>query len=182
MKYNKITQKPYCCVGACIEMVLNRHQIKNDGQEQIAYQLGLTVPEEMRGYFKKARYGKRPNSGYGTQIQKEKYSLNRFFKRNDIYLKESYHYITDYHEAKKFLEENNDKDILIIFHCGTLYDSLQANWGHMVLFERIEQDKVTILEATEKRNIERVSLKKLLQAIQIHGKDNGAGFYLIEPM
>ena len=39
MKYNKITQKPYCCVGACIEMVLNRRQIKiMGGQEENAYQ------------------------------------------------------------------------------------------------------------------------------------------------
>ena len=31
-------------------------------------------------------------------------------------------------------------------------------------------------------NIEMVSLERLLQAIKVHGKDNGAGFYLIEPM
>ena len=46
MKYNKVIQERYCCVSACIEMVLNRHKIQNSGQKEIAYQLGLTVPEE----------------------------------------------------------------------------------------------------------------------------------------
>ena len=53
MKYKKIVQKKYCCVGACLEMVLNRHHIKNSGQEDIAYQLGLIVPYEDKDDYKK---------------------------------------------------------------------------------------------------------------------------------
>ncbi len=180
MKYKKIVQKKYCCVGACLEMVLNRHHIKNSGQEDIAYQLGLIVPYEDKDDYKKVRSGKMPIAGYGTQIQEEQYSINNFFKKNKISLVEKYYYLTDYEEAKEFLYKYNDYDILIIFHCGTLYDNPNADWGHMILFERIENDEVTILENGPKRDIEKVTLEKLLDSIKIHGKEKGAGFYLIE--
>ena len=76
IKYKKITQKPYCCCGACLEMILNRHKITNKGQEDIAYELGLVVPEKDENLFKKARIEEKPIAGYGTQIQKEEYSIN----------------------------------------------------------------------------------------------------------
>lgn len=167
-------------MGACLEMVLNRHHIENSGQEDIAYQLGLTVPDEVKHNYKKVRSGKMPIAGYGTQIQEEKYSLNHFFRKNKIPFTEKYYYIINYNEAKDFLYKNNDNDILVIFHCGTLYSSPKADWGHMVLFEKIENDEVTILENSEKRDFEKVSLEKLLNAIKIHGREKGAGFYLIE--
>lgn len=180
MKYQKIVQKPYCCVGACLEMVLNRHRIENKGQEDIAYQLGLTLPEEQRGNFKKARFGDRPIAGYGTRIQEEKYSIHNFFWKNKLPLIETYYYITDDKEALEFFTKNRDNDILIIFHCGTLYHAPHADWGHMVLLEDIKDDKVTILDSSAKRDYETFSLKELLEAIQYHGKEKGAGFYLIE--
>ncbi len=180
MKYTKIIQKKYCCVGACLEMILNRHKIKNSGQEDIAYQLGLIVPEEEKQNYQKVRVGKKPIAGYGTQIQEKEYTINNFFDKNNINLKESYYYITDYKEAKEFLEKNNNKDILIIVHCGTLYNFQSADWGHMILFEKMENDKVTILECSAKRDYENFKLKHLLNAIKYHGKEKGAGFYLIE--
>lgn len=102
MKYKKIVQKKYCCVGACLEMVLNRHHIKNSGQEDIAYQLGLIVPDEVKDNYKKVWSGKKPIAGYGTQIQEEQYSINHYFNENKIPLVEKYYYITDYEEAKGF--------------------------------------------------------------------------------
>lgn len=180
MKYKKIVQKKYCCVGACLEMVLNRHHIENSGQEDIAYQLGLIVPDEVKDNYKKVRSGKKPIAGYGTQIQEEQYSINHYFNENKIPLVEKYYYITDYEEARDFLYKHNGDDILIIFHCGTLYDNPNADWGHMVLFEKIENGEVTILENGPKRDIEKISLEKLLNSIKTHGKEKGAGFYLIE--
>lgn len=170
MKYQKIVQRPYCCVGACMEMVLNRHNIQNDGQEDIAYQLGLTLPEEERPNFKKARFGERPIAEYGTRIQEEEYSINHFFKKNKIPLIETYHCIVEQEEASFFLHQNKNKDILIIFHCGTLYHAPHADWGHMVLFENIQDEMVTILDSSSKRNYETFSLKELLNAIKYHGK------------
>lgn len=59
-----------------------------------------------------------------------------------------------------------------------MYDAPHADWGHMVLFDN--NDNVTILDPSIKRNLETVSLAKLLRAIKIHGESNGAGFYLIK--
>ncbi len=180
MKYHKIVQKPHCCVGACLEMILNRHDIKNTGQEDIAYQLGLVVPESDRHLFKKARVANKPSSGYGTQIQKEEYSINNYFKTNNIELKETYYFINNLNDIRVFLTFNNNDDILVCFHCGTLFDAPHANWGHMMLFEHIENDNVTLLDTSVKRDYATVSLEKLAKAISIHGKENGAGFYLIK--
>ena len=145
MKYNKIVQKKYCCVGACMEMVLNRHNIKDYDQENIAYQLGLVVPFEDKVIYKKCRCSKKPKSGYGTQIHKEKYSINNFFNKNGIPLLASYHFITDFDEAKNFLLENKNKDILIILHCGTLYNSLIEDWGHLYIIHISEPTRLGML-------------------------------------
>ena len=180
MKYRKVIQKPYCCVGACLEMVLNRNNINNNGQVDIACKLGLTVPEEYKDKYPNAIIGEKPEAGFGTQIQKEEFSINKFFKKNNIELREEYHFITDISIVKKFLLDNKEYDILICCHCATLYDDPCADWGHMILFERIENNNITILDPSSKRNYETISLKKLLNAVAIHGANNGEGFYLIK--
>lgn len=180
MKYQKITQKPYCCVGACLEMVLRRHGIADYDQEKIASELGLIVPEEYKEKLPMARTGEMPAAGYGTQIQEEQYSINQFFKKNHLGLKETYQYITDVTKAKEYLANQDDQDVLIIFHCATLYDNPEADWGHMVLLDHVEGDQVIIQENSSKRDLETVPLSQLMRAIKIHGQGNGAGFYLIE--
>lgn len=181
MKYKKIAQKPYCCVGACLEMVLNRRGIKNEGQEDIAYQLGLVVPEEARHQFKKARVEDKPLAGYGTQIQKEEYSMNNFFQKNNIALHQDYHYITDIDEARKFLKENNENDIVICCYGKTLYNDPHDDWGHMVLFDHIEDDDtVLIVDPSPKRNYEYIKLNTIVQAIKDHGEANFGGFITIK--
>lgn len=181
MKYQKVIQKPYCCVGTCMEMILNRNNIVNNGQIDIACQLGLTVPEEYRSEYLNAIIGEKPDAGYGTQIQKKKFSINNFFKINNIKLKEEYYFITDLSAAPKIFFDNNKYDIMICCHCATLYDSPYADWGHMILFEKINNDNnVTILDPSDKRNYETITLEKLLKSIAIHEIRNGVGFYLIK--
>lgn len=180
MKYNKVIQKPYCCVGACMEMVLNRNHIINNGQIDIAYKLGLTVPIEYKQIYPNAIFSDKPQAGYGTQIQKEEFSINNFFTTNSIDLISEYYYISEENEINNFLLNNIENDILVCCHCGTLYDAEHADWGHMLLFENIENDNITLLDPSAKRNFETFSIKKLTEAITIHGKSNGAGFYLIK--
>ena len=180
IKYKKITQKPYCCCGACLEMILNRHKITNKGQEDIAYELGLVVPEKDENLFKKARIEEKPIAGYGTQIQKEEYSINNYFRKHNIQLIQEYYYITDTEKAKKFFLKNDDNDILICCHCGTLYDAPHADWGHMLLFDHLEDDIVVVLDPSPKRNYEKIKIETLIKSIEIHGIDKGAGFWLIK--
>ena len=77
--YKLIKQKPYCCVPVCISMILDRRKIKHGSQEEIGYELGLVVLKEKTHLFTKVRIGKKPVAGYGTQINKEKYSINNYF-------------------------------------------------------------------------------------------------------
>lgn len=179
MKYKIIKQKPYCCVGACIEMILNRRNINNNGQVGIACELDLIVPPSYKELYPDALIGNKPNAGYGTQIQKEEYSINRFFKKNNINLVMEYYYIISVEEAKKFLLNNFSNDILICLYGATLYDDLDASWGHMVLLENIEANEVTVLDSYKAKYI-KIDIKKLVEAIRVHGKNNGAGFYLIK--
>lgn len=180
MKYLKVTQKDYCCVGACLEMILKRHGITDYDQERIAYELGLIVPPHLASNFRYARTGKKPSAGYGTQIQEPQYSIGHFFKKHNLHFAQKYYYITSIKEAEKFLNRNNEQDILIIAHCGTLYGSPDADWGHAVLLDHINGDQVTIQENSSKKDREIIALSQLLCAIETHGQKNGAGFYLIK--
>ncbi len=180
MKYKKIVQKPYCCVGSCIEMILNRNKISNQGQIDIACNLGLIVPQEYSKIYPNAIIGEKPDAGFGTQIQKEEYSINNFFKKNNINLKEEYHYITEKNDIKKFLIENKENDIVICCHAATLYNDPQEDWGHMILFESIKDDVITILDPSAKRDYENIDIERLSKSISVHKKENGAGFYLIK--
>lgn len=181
MKYKKITQKPFCCVGACLEMILNRNHIPNCGQIEIACELGLIVPESYKEIYKNARFGEKPTAGYGTQINKKEYSINSFFQKNHINLKEEYYFITQLEVVRKFILENERNDILICCHAKTLYNSKEEDWGHMLLLEKIEGDHLILLDPEVNRDDERVPLERVIKAISVHGKENGAGFYLIKP-
>lgn len=180
MKYQKVTQKDYCCVGACLEMVLRRHGITEYNQEQIAGELGLIVPPHLASKFRYAQTGEKPAAGYGTRIQEPQYSINHFFSKYNLSFIQKYYYITDAKEARKFLNTHNEEDILIILHCGTLYNKPKADWGHAVLFDHLDGDWVAIQESSPQRNLETLSFSRLIHAIGIHGQTNGAGFYLIE--
>ena len=74
-KYVPITEQPYCCVPACIQMILLRRGIPLKSQEEIGYNLGLIVPQRYKNLFGKVRTGKRPKDGWGTQTGKLIYSL-----------------------------------------------------------------------------------------------------------
>lgn len=179
MKYKIIKQKPYCCVGACMEMILNRRNITSNGQVEIACELGLIVPLSYKSMYPNAIIGDKPNAGFGTQIQKEEYSINRFFKNNNLDLVLEYSFFTSISKVKKFLLQNSCNDIIICLYGEILYDDKDANWGHMVLFDEIKNDIVTLVDSYKNRHL-KMPINKLVQAIKVHGEDNGAGFYLIK--
>ena len=56
--YKPIDQKQYCCVPTCVSMILNRRKIPHGTQDEIGYDLGLTVPKEKVHLYTKVRTGK----------------------------------------------------------------------------------------------------------------------------
>lgn len=62
-RYIPFTQQEYCCVPACIQMVMYKNSIPLVSQEDIGNALGLTVPEEDAYLFKSPQTGEKPRAG-----------------------------------------------------------------------------------------------------------------------
>lgn len=144
--YKPIIQKPYCCVPACICMILERKGIKYGSQEEIGYDLGLTVPKQKAHLFHKVRTGKKPIAGYGTQVNKKEYSITNFFGKNKIKLKETYYPIDKIQNVDKFITENLSKhnDIIVCFNNKKLYRT--GDCGHVSLIQSINNEIITLID------------------------------------
>ncbi len=178
--YKPLDQKPYCCVPACISMILDRRKISHGTQDEIGYDLGLIVPKEKAHLYTKVRTGKKPIAGWGTQVEKKQYSINNFFKKNKIGLKETYFFVKDILDIKEFVISNikNNNDIVVCFNNGRLYG--KGDWGHVSLIQGIESDIISLVDPGEDvPKVRKVRLKKLVDAMEYHGREKRGGFWLI---
>ncbi len=183
-RYVPLTQQPYCCVPACIQMVMVRRKIPLIPQELIGYRLGLIVPRSAAKYFWKARTGKRPKAGYGTQITDEKFDINAAFASLGIPLKVKYAPINTFQSIGDFRDYlhgmgDHDMDALAIFDYGALYGS-RAHYGHTSLVDRVypEDDEVRLVDPgidTPKWRL--VDVEKLFESMKRHGNSRGGGFW-----
>ena len=178
--YRPVNQKPYCCVPACITMILERRKIKHGTQENIGYELGLVVPKVKAHLFTKVRTGKKPVAGYGTQVSKKEYSINRYFSKNNINLKEVYYPPEKVRDVRNFISENMKKgnDLIVCFNHRKLYGI--GDYGHASLIHSISKDTVTLIDpesGVPKRR--RVNIRKLVAAMKYHGKKRRGGFWVI---
>ncbi|MCK5044877.1 hypothetical protein KAR26_04095 [Candidatus Parcubacteria bacterium] len=179
-KYIPLVQQSHCCVPACIQMILLRRNIPLISQEDIGYNLGLIVSEKYKSLFQKVRTGKKPISGWGTQVGRSIYSINNFFKKHKIDLKENYFFLCEPEEIRKFLKENLDKDIIVCYNYPKLYDKKVEVWGAVAIIENIKGDCITLIDpGYTLPKYRKVSLKKLSEAIKIHGEARRAGFWII---
>ena len=178
-KYKKIKQMPYCCVPACISMILDRHKIKHSSQEDIGYELGLVVPKNKKNLFKKTRTCKKPLAGYGTQVGKSKHSINNYFKNNKIPLKETYYGPKDIENVKLFIENNikRGNDMVVCFNNKTLFGS--GDFGHVCLVQEIKDNIVTFVNPENNKVENKVELYRLVEAMSKHGEKRRGGFWLI---
>jgi len=179
LPYKLIQQQPYCCVPACIAMILDRRNIPHGIQEEIGYELGLIVPKKEERLFLKVRTGKKPISGWGTQVQKKHYSINKYFGNYNIPLQERTYHVEELIDVATFIADNlkDGNDIIVCFEYGKLFG--KGNWGHACLIDSIDINHriITLLDPEVKVKRE-VSLEKLVYAIKVHEKKGGA-FWLI---
>jgi hypothetical protein len=181
MKYKPLDQIDYCCVPTSIIMILERRKIPHGSQEEVGYELGLVVPKAAAHKFKKVRVKSKPGAGYGTQVAKKPYSINNFFRKYNINLIEEYIFTYNIEEARKIIEENlkQNNDIITCFNSKALHG--EGDYGHVSLIESIEGDMITLVDPA--KNVPKrikVKLDKLVKAIEIHGKKNQAGFWVIK--
>lgn len=176
MKYGPIKQMPYCCVPACISMVLGRRKIPHGTQEEAGYELGLVVPKGVAHLFKKVRAGKKPPAGYGTRVSKERYAINNFFQTHEIPLEENYFPAVE--DPKRFIIKNLRKgnDILACFNRKKLLG--KGNYGHVCIIEGVSNGFVALIDPQDAKS-KRVSLDKLVGAMGYHGTKKRGGFWVI---
>ena len=166
-RYDTIKQLPFCCVPACVQMILKRRRLQSFSQEEIGYDLGLTVPIEYLNTFPHAQTGSRPSSGWGTRTQDYEYSLNQFFSKNSIGLKENYIYSEDPEEIKNIIQttlENND-DVICCYDNAALLKN-ENKYGHVVLVDNLQDTSVYLIDPEKDHNI-KVNLSDLAYAIKI---------------
>lgn len=183
-RYIPFTQQRYCCVPACLQMVMYRHGIPLLPQEDMAYALGLTVPKEDAHLFNQVRTGKRPSAGWGTRIYEPEFEINKVLKEIRIPLcvdVDTNIRTLDELRVKLQAVQDADGDALICFDYGTLWDE-DIRSGHVCVFDRLEGDAVWIVDptATAGPKHRKADLHKLLKAIDFHGSHNSCGVWTVD--
>jgi len=185
LRYIPITQQRWCCVPACISMIMYRHGIPLIAQEELGGYLGLIVPKDQMYLFNKVKTGPKPAGGYGTRIFKKQYYPDEAFKKLNIPLCMIYHSIDKFqseNELKDMLEriEKEDKDAILCFDYGILHDHSHRG-GHAVVFDRMIDGEVRIVDPwIELPKLQTHKIDKLYKAMQKHGKAQMAGVWVFE--
>lgn len=184
--YTTLTQQPFCCVPACIQMVLYRRGLSLLEQEEIGIDLGLTVPLENGGLFENVPTLTKPptdTGDWGTRINIKKYDLNSFFKKRGFHLRSTYVHQDKIKEVPFFIASNLEQrnDILTCFRYGTLYNE-NVPHGHGSLIEKINGTQITLVEPMADLKRKSVSVDKLIEAIIANQEKNHAygGFWVIQ--
>jgi len=182
-RYIPLVQQKSCCVPACISMVMYRHKLPLIPQELLGYYLGLTVAPENKGLFWHPRTGKRPPSGFGTQVYKKEFSPNRVFLKLKIPLRLIFYPISGFTDQgfKNFLIDavRRDKDILVCFDHGELSGDHKRG-GHVCVLDRLgaKTGEVRLIDPQQSQPKWRiVKINKLKQAAEFHGDKNSGGFW-----
>ena len=184
-RYVPLVQQKYCCVPACISMIMLRKGIPLLPQELIGYELGLIVPDKVANKFWNPRVGEPYSSGYGTNVGEDKINPNTAFAKLNIPLKMNFKYIDEFDDEEKFLEYlkavmEKDKDVLACFDWGTFSGNKEKKWGHVCLVDMVDFNKkeIRLIDPgyTEPK-WEIVSIEVLYEAMKTHTAENGGGFW-----
>jgi len=183
-RYVPLTQQPYCCVPTSIQMVMVKNGIPLVPAEEIGYHLGLVVhPNDAKLFYKVRTSETPPPAGYGTRIYDPEFAPNAAFKRLNIPLKHTIHPITEIASADELLNilkevETKDGNVLLCFNHGVLVGDETRNNGHVVVFDRIIDGQLRIIDPSPNhpkwRNVE---ADRMFEAMQRHGVQKSAGLW-----
>lgn len=184
-RYVPLTQQDWCCVPTSIQMIMYRHGIPLIPAEELGYYLGLTIPPDQTKLFYKPRTADTPPSGagYGTQISHPDYEPNRVFQTLNIPLSFEKQLASDIEAPETLMAilekvEAEDSDALLCFNHGVIRGEYKPYSGHVVVFDRVIDGKVRIVDASWKHPKWRLIEPELLfEAIKRHGNDNAGGVW-----
>ena len=184
-RYIPFTQQAQCCAPTCIQMIMYKNNIPLIPAEELGFHLGLVVPPSEARLFYNARTSEtKPPAGYGTRIYLGEFAPNTAFKKLEIPLTLTMHPIANFDTVEDvfgFLlkAEENDKDILFCFNHGALIDDPSRDGGHLVLFDRMIDSQIRIIDPSPTHPKWRnVTIQKMFEAMKKHGeKPTAAGLW-----
>ncbi len=180
-RYIPFPQQLYCCVPACIQMVLYRRGIPLIAQEIIWKYLWLRIPKEKEYLFDVIKAGEEPKAWYWTQVSK--YPISNFFVQNNIKLKEEYFFLDDIKtDIKIWIQDiiKNNWDILVCLNLKSLDEKSEDIW-HILLIDSFDWDNIVLLDP---RNINPkyrpVKFEVMINAISHHWRSRRWWFWVIK--
>lgn len=186
-RYIPFTQQNYCCAPTCIQMIMYKNGMPLLPAEEIGYYMGLTLPPEAKSLFYNPRISSSPptSAGYGTQISTKGFSLNEAFSKLKLPLSAELELADSIDDSDYLLErlkyiENNDEDALLCLNSSVLKGEYKANSGHLVVFDRIVNGEIRIIDPSPKQPKWRlISANLLFDAIKKHSNKNPGGIWRI---
>ena len=140
-RYIPLTQQNSCCVPTSISMVMYKLGIPLIPQELLGYHLGLILDKKHKNLFWNVRTGKRPKSGYGTQMNEKRFVPNTALKKLKIPIKITEYSINDFQTKKElvsFMDNGikKDKNFIVLLASDVLNGTDKKN-GHACVIDRI---------------------------------------------
>lgn len=164
--YRRRVELPYCCVPAVLQMVFERRRMRVPEQEDIGYELGLIVPEEIAHRFRRVRTGPQPPSGWGTQIGSEEFSIQRYFDRHRLPLRIVPYLAAEIMDLETFLADHLERgdDIVACFDRQHLLGG--GDTEHVALVQALHRGSVILVDPAENGpDLYRVGLARLAEAL-----------------
>lgn len=187
MRYELVQQKPYCCGPACLQMILRSRGIEPASQEEIGWELGLTVPENEVHHFRKVRVGSPPTAGgYGTNIDKPGFTLNEYFLRHGINVQALELFPPDLEYARILIKDflGCGADIMALVDVEKFYYRPGVRAGHFVLIEGLQisgEELVSVVDPNHDFRYQR-PLKHVFESINVQrGVWRGRLYIVAEP-
>ncbi len=186
-RYVPLTQQASCCVPTCIQTVMYKLNIPLIPAEEIGYNLGLVVrPDDGYLFYNARTAAVPPSGGYGTRIYEDEYELNTAFRKMGIPLKYEIDHIQSITSVDQLRDslikvESDDGHALLCFNHGALIDDDKRDWGHVVVFDRIIDGDIRIIDPSPTHPKWRVvKTEQMYKAMTKHGqKKTAAGVWHI---
>ena len=94
---------------------------------------------------------------------------------------EEYYYIDEIENAREFIRNNKNSDIIVCYDWNYLYKDIgNKSCGHVSIIDDLQDSQIVIVDSYSKNEFEVVDFEKLIEAIKIHGRQKRAGFGLIK--
>jgi len=176
--YDPISEWPYCCVPAVLQMILQRRGLPYDSQEDIGYALGLIVPPEVEHRFTRVRIGPEPETGYGTQTSREDFSIARYLRENRIPLRITYHKPENADALRNALIHSlsGDEDVIVCYDSRALFGTGDREHVSLVQSYDTETDAVVMIDPAVGvpmfRQVPLVDLADVITPHELGGRGN----------